>query len=96
MPTYEYECIQCKYRFEEFQKITDKALTTCPKCKGKLRRLITGGAGLIFKGSGFYITDYKKSHLPQVKGEKSKDLKKPDREAKIPAKTPPKQKDKKQ
>jgi len=96
MPTYEYECIRRNYRFEEFQKITDKALTTCPKCKGKLRRLITGGAGLIFKGSGFYITDYKKSHLPQVKEKESKDLKKPDKEAKVPAKKPSKQEDKKQ
>lgn len=95
MPTYEYECIRCNYRFDEFQKITDKALTICPKCKGKLRRLITGGVGLIFKGSGFYITDYKKSHLPQVKEKESKELKKPDKKAKVPAKIPSKQKDKK-
>lgn len=60
MPTYEYECTQCAHTFEAFQKITDKSLTKCPKCKKKLRRLIGGGAGIIFKGSGFYATDYKK------------------------------------
>ena len=87
MPTYEYECTKCKYIFEEFQKITDKPLTMCPRCRGKLRRLISGGIGLIFKGSGFYVTDYKKSNLPQVKEEKKKDLKKKDKEPKPPAKT---------
>lgn len=67
MPTYEYLCENCGYQFEEFQKITDPPLSKCPKCGGKVRRLISGGAGLIFKGSGFYITDYKK------KESKSKD-----------------------
>ena len=60
MPTYEYECEKCGYKFEEFQSIKAEPLKKCPKCKGKLRRLIGTGAGLIFKGSGFYITDYKK------------------------------------
>jgi putative FmdB family regulatory protein len=61
MPTYEYQCSQCDQIFEEFQKMTAPALTDCPKCgaKGTVRRLIAGGAGLIFKGSGFYATDYK-------------------------------------
>jgi putative FmdB family regulatory protein len=59
MPTYEYECISCKYKFEEWQNINEPPLTTCPKCNGKLKRLISGGAGFIFKGSGFYITDYR-------------------------------------
>jgi putative FmdB family regulatory protein len=90
MPTYEYECTKCKYKFEEFQKITDKPLLKCPKCKGKLRRLITGGAGIILKGSGFYVTDYKKKNLPQPKKEEKKDLKKYEDKAKTPAKTPPK------
>ncbi len=76
MPTYEYECSQCKFIFEEFQNIKDKPLRKCPKCGGTLRRLITGGAGLIFKGSGFYVTDYKRSNLPQIKEEKKKDLQK--------------------
>ena len=61
MPTYEYECQKCGHRFEQFQLISDKPLTRCPKprCKGKLKRLIGTGAGLIFKGSGFYATDYR-------------------------------------
>jgi len=61
MPTYEYECQKCHKHFDEFQKMTDPPLKTCPFCKGRLVRLISGGAGLIFKGSGFYITDYKKT-----------------------------------
>jgi putative FmdB family regulatory protein len=67
MPTYDYECEKCKKTFEIFQSMKDSALTTCPKdlCrqktwgKGKVRRLLGTGAGLIFKGSGFYITDYR-------------------------------------
>ena len=61
MPTYEYECEKCGYHFEKIQKMTDPHLKTCPKCKGKVRRLIGAGAGIIFKGSGFYETDYKRS-----------------------------------
>lgn len=60
MPTYDYLCQDCGHRFEMFQAITDKALESCPLCGGRVKRLISGGAGLIFKGSGFYITDYKK------------------------------------
>jgi putative FmdB family regulatory protein len=61
MPTYEYECTHCGHAFEAFQKITDKPLNTCPKCKQKVRRLISsGGVGIIFKGPGFYATDYRK------------------------------------
>ena len=59
MPTYEYECLKCGVDFEAFQKMSDAALKECPKCKGKVKRLIGSGAGLIFKGSGFYATDYK-------------------------------------
>jgi putative FmdB family regulatory protein len=88
MPTYEYECLQCKHRFEEFQNITDKPLVKCPKCGGKIRRLISGGAGLIFKGSGFYVTDYKRSNLPQKKETKGTQLKKPDVKPKPPATVP--------
>ncbi|MDD4871744.1 MAG: zinc ribbon domain-containing protein [Kiritimatiellae bacterium] len=60
MPTYEYECIKCKYLFEKFQSMKDESLKKCPKCRGKLRRLVGTGSGIIFKGSGFYETDYKR------------------------------------
>ena len=61
MPTYEYECDACGHSFEILQSITDAKLRKCPKCKKlKLARLIGTGAGIIFKGSGFYETDYKK------------------------------------
>ncbi len=60
MPTYEYECTSCGYKFEAFQKINDSPLTKCPKCKKRVKKLISTGAGIIFKGSGFYATDYKK------------------------------------
>ena len=60
MPTYEYECTNCNKVFDIFQKITDKPLKECPKCHKKINRLIGGGSGVIFKGSGFYATDYRK------------------------------------
>ena len=67
MPTYEYICTKCGHEFEQFQSMTDKPLTKCPidKCakksggRGTVKRKMSGGAGLIFKGSGFYITDYR-------------------------------------
>ena len=67
MPTYEYICQKCDHQFDVFQSIKDNALATCPqdKCrmkkwgKGKVKKMIGSGAGLIFKGSGFYITDYR-------------------------------------
>ncbi len=60
MPTYDYKCTDCGYKFEYFQKMTDEPLSECPRCKGKVKRLIGAGLGPIFKGSGFYETDYKK------------------------------------
>ena len=60
MPTYEYECKKCKYSFEQFQSMKDDPLKRCPECgKNTLVRLIGTGAGIIFKGSGFYETDYR-------------------------------------
>jgi putative FmdB family regulatory protein len=65
MPTYEYECQACAHAFEELQAMTDAKLMKCPKChKNKLARLIGSGSGMIFKGSGFYETDYKKKIVP--------------------------------
>ena len=62
MPTYEYECKQCRHRFELFQSITEDPVKVCPSCgKKTVRRLFGGGLGIIFKGSGFYTTDYKRS-----------------------------------
>jgi putative FmdB family regulatory protein len=60
MPTYDYQCAACGHRFEHFQSMTSKVLRKCPSCgKSKLERLIGAGAGFLFKGSGFYITDYR-------------------------------------
>jgi len=61
MPNYDYECTKCGHTYEVFQQMTAKKLTSCPKCKGRLKRLIGGGSGIIFKGTGFYQTDYKKT-----------------------------------
>ncbi|KAA3609856.1 MAG: zinc ribbon domain-containing protein [Calditrichaeota bacterium] len=82
MPTYDYVCTSCTHEFEEFQKMSDPLLVECPECDGKLQRKIGGGAGLHFKGSGFYITDYKnkqssgesnsKKETPKKSTEKSK------------------------
>jgi putative FmdB family regulatory protein len=68
MPTYEYECKHCAHRFEAFQGITDDPLVRCPRChRNGLRRLIGAGGGIIFRGSGFYATDYRRG--PSSKGE---------------------------
>lgn len=72
MPTYEYECKKCKRIFDVFQNINDKRLQKCPKCKGIVKRLIGRGAGIIFKGSGFYQTDYRSEHYKKRAGEEKK------------------------
>jgi putative FmdB family regulatory protein len=59
MPTYEYKCTKCSHQFEAVQKMTDNPLARCPECRCKIKRLIGAGAGVIFKGSGFYTTDYR-------------------------------------
>jgi putative FmdB family regulatory protein len=68
MPTYDYRCNDCNYSFEYFQSMVDKKLTKCPKCNGTLKRLIGPGSGPIFKGSGFYETDYKRPSSSAAKG----------------------------
>ena len=69
MPTYDYHCDACQYAFEKFHSMMDKPVKKCPKCgKLKVRRLLGTGGGIIFKGSGFYQTDYKK----KPEGEKDK------------------------
>ena len=65
MPTYEYECKSCDNRFDVFQGMNAEHIKVCPKCKGKVRRLIGAGAGIIFKGTGFYATDYRKTKPPE-------------------------------
>ena len=87
MPTYEYVCEKCAHHFEKFQPMAAKPMVTCPKelCpqkrwgKGKVKKKISAGAGLIFKGSGFYITDYR--------SEKYKEAAKKDSSAATPATT---------
>lgn len=71
MPTYDYICTECNYKFERFQSMSDEPIRVCPNCDGVVRRIISGGTGLIFKGSGYYITDYKN------KSNSKKDFKKP-------------------
>lgn len=61
MPTYEYECRKCKRTYERFQPMSASTIDKCPECGGKANRLISAGGGLLFKGSGFYITDYRSS-----------------------------------
>lgn len=94
MPTYEYECAKCKKTFDVFQSMKDDSFTTCPKdhCrmktwgKGKVKRLLGTGAGLIFKGSGFYITDYRSEGYKQS-AKKDSDAGKPEPAAKPAADT---------
>src|SRR5712692_7543239 len=80
MPTYEYQCDACEHNFDEFQSMTDKPLKKCPKCgKRRLRRIFGTGAAILFKGSGFYQTDYR--------SESYKSAAKADQEAAKPSST---------
>lgn len=73
MPTYEYRCENCGNEIEVLQSIKDAPLTKCPKCgKETLKKMISGGAGLIFKGSGFYLTDYKNNKTSNTNTSSSK------------------------
>jgi len=73
MPTYDYECTSCKHTFEYFQPMSAEQLKECPECKGVLKRKIGTGAGPIFKGSGFYQTDYKASSSQNKQESKPKE-----------------------
>ena len=73
MPTYEYECLKCGEVFEVFQSIKDKPLKKHSECGGRLKKLISSGVGIIFKGSGFYATDYKKRPSPPAELKKDAD-----------------------
>ena len=89
MPTYEYACQKCGHEFEKFQLMSDKAIRKCPRC-GKLavKRLISAGAGFLFKGSGFYQTDYRSKSYKEAEKKEA-----PKKDA--PAKETPKDSDKK-
>jgi putative FmdB family regulatory protein len=86
MPTYEYECEKCGHHFERFQSMTEPPVKRCPKCRCRVRRLFGTGAGILFKGSGFYETDYRSSEYTEKakkdkpkaesSGDSSKDTKK--------------------
>jgi len=72
MPTYEYECKKCGHSFERFQKMTDEPVSKCPMCKGKVSRIIGLGGGVIFKGPGFYTTEYRsEDYKKKAREEKS-------------------------
>ncbi len=72
MPTYEYRCRKCGHQFELFHSIKDDSPKRCPKCRGRAVRVPAGGAGLLFKGSGFYITDHRsKAYKERARQEKS-------------------------
>lgn len=72
MPTYDYKCKQCGYQFELFQSMTAEPVKVCPQCNGYVIRLIGPGAGPIFKGNGFYQTDYKNPPKKEIKNKSTK------------------------
>ncbi|MFC1571602.1 FmdB family zinc ribbon protein [Candidatus Margulisiibacteriota bacterium] len=89
MPHYDYKCSKCSYVFEVQQRITEEPLKHCPKCKGQIKRLINP-AGIIFKGSGFHVTDYGKRPKSKVQSPKSSKTK--DSKSSTKAASPPKSK----
>jgi putative FmdB family regulatory protein len=82
LPTYEYECEKCHHQFEQLQKITDEPIKTCPVCGGEVKRLISGGGGFLFKGNGFYITDYRSDSYKKRQKEESGSIIKDDKKVK--------------
>jgi putative FmdB family regulatory protein len=97
MPTYEYHCLKCEKNFEVFQSMKDNAFKTCPEAQcqvspwghGEVKRLLGTGAGLIFKGSGFYTTDYRSEGYKQAAKKDSGGGAKESKAADKPAATPP-------
>ena len=87
MPTYDYRCPSCGHDFEKFEKINARVRPKCPQCGTRAERQISGGAGLLFKGSGFYITDYKRPKGGD-KGESDPSSKSEKPETKKPSKPP--------
>lgn len=91
MPTYEYECTKCAFVFEEFQSISAPKRQRCPRCRGKVERLISGGTGIVFRGKGFYATDSRTMPARPRAGESEKtaasDSASADSTASEPAKT---------
>ena len=91
MPTYEYKCLNCNHSFEIFQSMNAEPVKVCPNCGGKVKRLIGTGAGTIFKGSGFYQTDYKNKSATD-KAKKTKTESKPASDQSIKSSTDKKSK----
>jgi putative FmdB family regulatory protein len=91
MPTYQYRCPSCRHEFEKLEKMTVKTRPKCPECGTRSERLISGGVGLVFKGSGFYTTDYKRAPRGDktTEGGKSDTSGKPDKSEKAATKKPP-------
>ena len=92
MPTYEYECQKCGRRHEAFQAITATPLTTCPRptCRGRLKRLLGSGSGFLFRGSGFYITDYRSKgyHDAKKREERSTNVQRSEEQSSKPSAAP--------
>ena len=89
MPTYQYACTECGHRFEQFQSFSDDALTECPECAGRLRKLFNA-VGVVFKGSGFYRTDSRDKPKSESTSESTSD--KPDKKPETKPKETPKEK----
>lgn len=84
MPTYEYQCVACDNRFERFQRMSDPAVTDCPRCDGRVRKVLHAPA-ISFKGPGFYVNDYKKSTVTPDPSNEAIETPKPTEAPSVPA-----------